>query len=66
MEQSYISQIYVDENYWEELGRDVDDGDGDEDDAWSALETNWGAGAVGEGCHPHPRTPKPSDGGRKI
>ena len=21
------------------------------DDAWSALETNWGAGAVGKGCH---------------
>ena len=37
----------------------------DEDEAWSALETNWGAGAVWEGCHPHPTTPKPSDGDRK-
>ena len=43
-------------------------GDCDHDDTlwrwwWrSVLETNWGAGAVGEGCHPHPRTPKHSDG----
>ena len=45
---------------------DASDDDDDDDDAWSALETNWGAGAVGEGCHPHPRTPKPSDGGKQI
>ena len=45
---------------------DVDAIDDDDDDAWSALETNWGAGAVGEGCHPHPTTHKPSHGGRKI